>query len=194
MDTLKYYDKNAEMFVAETIAADMTAQYENFISRLQKGAQILDLGCGSGRDSRAFIDKGYSVVSIDGSKELCIRAKKITRQPVLCLRFEEIEFESQFDGVWACASILHVEKSNMEDILLRISKALKPGGFLYVSYKYGNEERLVNGRFFSDYNENDIPELFTRTGLSCVNWWVSDDVREDRFDKKWLNIVAQKEL
>lgn len=192
MDTLKYYDQNAEVFMAGTIAADMTTQYENFLSRLPQEAQILDLGCGSGRDSRAFIDKGYSVVSIDGSKELCIRAKKITGQPVICLRFEQMEFENQFDGVWACASILHVEKSNMEDILLRISKSLKPGGFFYVSYKYGNEERLDNGRFFSDYNENDIPELLTGTGLSCVNWWVSDDVREGKIDKKWLNIVAEK--
>ena len=194
MTTLDYYNKNAKAFVDGTVNTNMEEHYEQFVKYLNDGAKVLDLGCGSGRDSLAFQKMGYNVVAIDGSEEICREARIQTGIDVKCMRFEELSYEEEFDGIWACASLLHVEKDAMRDVMLKVSKALQPPGVLYCSYKYGTDERVSNGRFFSDYTEKDIPEIFKETGLKCEKWWISCDVRPERSNEKWLNIIAMKEL
>lgn len=192
MTTLDYYNLNAKAFVDGTVNANMEEHYKQFIEYLNAGARVLDLGCGSGRDSLAFQKMCYEVVAVDGSEEVCKEARVQTGIDVQCMKFEELSYQGEFDGVWACASLLHVEKSAMHGVLNKVSNALKKSGVLYCSYKYGTEERTANGRFFNDYNENDIPELFEDTGLKCEKWWISCDVRPGRADEKWLNIICKK--
>ena len=192
MATLEYYNKNAKVFVAGTISANMEVHYSCFTKYLKSGSKILDLGCGSGRDSLAFQKMGYKVTAIDGSEEVCKEATRQTGIDVKCMTFEELPYQNEFDGVWACASLLHVKKSEMKEILKKVTRTLKCSGVLYCSYKYGNQERIFDGRYFSDCTEKDILDLLADAGLKCEKYWISSDVRTDRENEKWLNIIAVK--
>lgn len=192
-DTINYYNQNADAFVENTISVDMSAIQKRFLSAIPKYAKILDLGCGSGRDSKFFVNLGYSVTAVDGSLELCQKAFSYIGLPVRCLLFEELDYHNEFDAIWACASLLHVEKSKMQHVLALVTTALKSDGILYVSYKYGEEQQVRNGRLFSDYTEADISTLFPSNGqLECFDWWITGDARADRSDEKWLNLLCRK--
>ena len=194
MSTLDYYNQNHEAYYADTVYADVSALYARVEPLLPVGAKIIDIGCGSGRDAKHFMESGYTVTAIDGSPELCKQAEKLLGIPVPCLLFQEIDFDKEFDAAWACSSLLHVPKAELPDVMRRICKALKPGGVFYASFKYGATERVSSGRFFADYTENDLPQL---TGsdeeLTLVEYWFSADVRKDRANEKWLNIIWKKE-
>ena len=191
--TLNYYNQNADSFIAGTVSADMSAQYQFFLKFVPRKAKILDLGCGSGRDSAFFASLGFDVVAVDGSAELCKRAKEIYGIDAVCTLFEDLSFDEEFDAVWACASLLHVSKKDMPNILKKVSAALKPEGVLYVSFKYGNTEHVSNGRFFNDYTEVDLATLLTEDNrLTLLKYWITEDVRPDRAGEQWLNFVAIK--
>ena len=147
--TLKYYNDNAEAYIENTIHADVSNLYAHFLPKVPEGGSILDLGCGSGRDSKTFMSLGYHVTAIDGSEEFCKKAKENLGIDALCMRFEEICFEEEFNAVWACASLLHVPKNEIRNILQKVEKALNPEGILYMSFKYGTEERISGERTFS---------------------------------------------
>lgn len=129
-NTLDYYNKNAQMYFNNTINADLKENYYKFLSNIPKKSYILDFGCGSGRDSKYFIEKGYKVKAIDGSKEMCKLASKYINENVICMKFEDLNEESTYDGIWACSSILHVEKENLPDILNKMVRALKKDGII----------------------------------------------------------------
>ena len=193
-DTLCYYNQNADAFVAGTQDADMSEQYRFFLKHLTPGGKLLDLGCGSGRDSAYFASLGFEVTAVDGSEALCKRAREHYGIEALCMRFEDISFTGEFDAIWACASLLHVQKADMEDVMKKVSAALKPNGFLYASFKYGSEERTSGGRFFNDYTEDDIDTLLTpKNQLQLVEYWITEDVRPEHAGEQWLNIVAKKQ-
>ena len=158
MTTLDYYETYAKDFFSQTINVDMQNVYQPFLENLPSGKQtILDIGCGSGRDSVFFANKGFEVVAIDGSKSLIDLAKQTdTRINWQCLRFDEIakqSWQNQFTGIWACASLLHVPFDDLPKILNDLLSCLRPTGILYASFKYGNSERKKDGRFFCDMNE-----------------------------------------
>lgn len=193
-ETLSYYNQNADAFIAGTQKADMSEQYRHFSKYLSLGGKLLDLGCGSGRDSAYFASLGFAVTAADGSEELCKRVRENYGIYALCMKFEELSFAAEFDAVWACASLLHVRKADMSKILGKVSVALKPGGVLYASFKYGSEERFSNGRFFNDYTENDLDALLTSENqLSLLEYWITEDVRPDRSGERWLNFIARKQ-
>lgn len=193
MSTVDYYNQNAETYTHGTVNADVSNLYSRFEPYLSEHASILDIGCGSGRDSKHFIKAGFRVTAIDGSIEICRQAERLIGQHVRCMLFDEIDYDEAFDGAWACASLLHVPKSEMQSVLQKIYKALKPNGVFYASFKYGDSEREVGGRYFSDFTEKDIPVL---TGflpdMILKEHWISEDVRSDRANEKWLNIIWQK--
>lgn len=193
-ETLAYYNQNADAFIEGTKKADMSRQYRNFSAHLLPGCKILDLGCGSGRDSAWFSSLGYAVTAVDGSEALCKRVQEDYGIHALCMKFEELSFAAEFDAVWACASLLHVKKADMPDIMGKVSAALKPGGVLYASFKYGSGERISNGRFFNDYTQNDLDALLTpENQLSLLEYWITEDVRPDRCGEQWLNFLAKKQ-
>ena len=193
MKTLDYYNENAEAFVQGTLNADMSEHYQRFLACLPPRSSILDLGCGSGRDTLYFLSQGYAVEATDGSEEVCKLAENNIGKPVRCLRFEDLDYQSVFDGVWACASLLHVTKADMPSIMQLVSRAIKANGVLYASFKYGVGESYSGDRFFNYYTEDDIAVLLKDTGLQCKEYWVSEDVRQDRKDERWLNLIAVKE-
>lgn len=193
--TLNYYNENAAAFCEGTLNADMSHLYGCFLQHIPAGGKILDLGCGSGRDSFAFLRKGYQVEAVDGSSELCRLASEFIGQPVRCMDFEELDYEEEFDGVWACASLLHVEKSRIPSVLMKIHHALKPGGVLYFSFKRGTSERIAGERFFNDYTEETVKTLFTtENGWELLDLFITGDVREGREGEQWVNGVVRSIL
>lgn len=192
-ETLNYYNQNADAFITGTQNADMSQQYRHFLKHLPGGGKLLDLGCGGGRDSVYFSSLGFEVTAIDGSEELCRRVRECCGIPALCIKFEELSFAEEFDGVWACASLLHVKKADIPGVMGKVSAALKPGGVLYASFKYGSEERICSGRFFNDYTEKDLDTLLTpENQLSLLEYWITEDVRPERAGEKWLNFIARR--
>lgn len=193
--TLEYYENNAEKFYDDTVSADVSDLYEMFLANIPENGKILDLGCGSGRDSKYFLEQGYTVTAVDGSKKLCKLATLYIGQEVIHIDFKDIAYKNEFDGVWACASLLHVPEDEIAEILEQINEALVPGGILYASFKYGNSERMKNGRYFHDYNEEKASELFRSSkGWKEVKYYITKDVRIGRDDELWLNITALRNL
>ena len=191
--TLHYYNENAADFCAGTLQADMSHLYDQFLCHIPPGGRILDLGCGSGRDSKIFLARGYQVTAADGSEALCKLAASYIGQPVRCMDFEDLDYTEEFHGIWACASLLHVEKSRILPILRKIHSALLPGGVLYVSFKHGSGERLSGQRFFSDYTEDDLKALFPSSGgWQILTIFTTGDVREGRDGEQWVNGVVRK--
>lgn len=192
---IQFYNANAESFAANTVAVDFSQIQQEFLSTLPPGANILDFGCGSGRDTKYFLEQGYKVDAIDGSSELCKLASAHTGIKVRQMLFQELHAKEKYDGIWACASILHVAKNELPDILQRMHNALKPDGIIYVSFKYGDFEGERSGRYFSDFTEESFGKLVKGIhGLVIEKMWITGDVRDGREEKKWLNIILHRKM
>ena len=191
MSTLDYYNANAQHFVSGSINADMAAHYSRFLKMVPKNGSILDLGCGSGRDTARFRELGYIVTPVDGSIEICRLAEEFLHIPVRCMSFDELDYSECFDAVWACASLLHVSRKDIGSILDLIKNALKEHGVLYSSFKYGTEETTKDGRLFNNYTEESIERLFTAQRWIIIDQWISSDVRLGRQEEKWINVIAR---
>lgn len=191
--TIQYYEDNAETFVSGTLNADMHEARQRFLKQIPLGALILDLGCGSGRDTKAFLELGYKVEAVDGSSELCRRASEFTGIPVKQMLFQVLDSVETYDGIWACASILHLPKEELKVTLHRIQRALKPGGILYTSFKYGTYEGLRNGRYFTDFTEETLTAFWSEIkGLRIIDTWITGDVRPGREEERWINLLARR--
>ncbi|MPW27072.1 methyltransferase domain-containing protein [Alkalibaculum sp. M08DMB] len=191
--TLNYYNEFYKAFITNTLDANASNLHHYFLKHLPKGSTILDLGCGSGRDSKAFIEEGYQVYAIDGSQELCNFASEYIGQEVICKTFEQLDYEGNFHGIWACASLLHIPYVDLPKVIQKISKALKPDGYLYASFKYGDFEGERNGRYFTDLTESRLADLIEPLKeLSILETMITSDIRADKEDEKWLNIIFKK--
>jgi superfamily II DNA or RNA helicase/SAM-dependent methyltransferase len=190
--TTKYYEANADTFFAETASANMSSLYENFLARVPAQGHILDAGCGSGRDAKAFTSRGYTVTAFDASPALAELASRHCGFPVHARTFAEVHEVETYDGVWCCASLLHVSLADMGVALSRLWRSLKPGGTLYVSYKLGSGERIHGDRAFTDVDEPTLRSWLADLADSHVaDVWLTDDVRPERQDK-WVNAIATK--
>lgn len=191
--TLDYYNKNAESFYTSTKDVDFHITQDKFLSYLCRQAKILDFGCGSGRDTKYFLDKGYNVESWDGSIELCRLASEYTGVQVQNKMFSELEAVSVYDGIWACSSILHLPLDELKTVLQKMNRALKKNGVIYTSFKYSEFSGWRNGRYFTDMTEHTFDILLCDVkGLERVEQWITGDVRPNRGDEKWLNLLLRK--
>ena len=191
--TLNYYNSNAAVFSETTKNVDFSEVQQIFTNQLSPDASILDFGCGSGRDTRYFIDHGYHVAATDGSEVICKIATKYTGIQVKQMLFEELDDRNQYDGIWACASILHLFREELPDIFHKMYRALKKNGIIYTSFKYGTFEGERNGRYFTDFTEEMFEEFARQiSGLQIEKMWITGDVREGRGDERWLNILLRK--
>lgn len=196
MDTIRWYDDNALGFAERTQFLDMSHLRDKFLAHTPKGGNILDAGCGAGRDSKVFIEKGFDVTAIDASANLAGVAQAYIGQPVQVMRFQEVTWHDTFDGIWACASLLHVLNSELPNVFQRLARALKPGGILYASFKLGNGEREdgKTGRHFTDMTEADVQKLTSHiTELKPLMIWMTEDTRpEERL--AWVNLLLRRFL
>ena len=192
-NTLAYYDTNAHRFTSDTLDVEFSDIQDSFLAQLKPGALILDFGCGSGRDSRYFLQKGYQVEACDGSEEMVKAATRNAGIPVKRMLFSELDEKDRYDGIFACASILHVPSKELPDIITRMKKAVKAGGILYVSFKYGTFEGIRNGRYFTDQTEESLQAILDEVGgLEIIRTGITSDARPGREDEKWLNVLLRK--
>lgn len=190
--TLKYYQDNAQTFFDGTVNVDMSTLYKTFTRHLAPGARVLDAGCGSGRDAKAFQKMGYQVEAFDASPAMVELAREHTGLPVQLMTFADVEWKEEFDGIWCCASLLHVPAVELPEMMRRLADALKPGGVWYVSFKYGDGEREVDGRGFTDMDEAGLRTLLgTVRGMEVAEMWVTKDKRPGR-DENWVNGVLRR--
>ena len=193
INTLNYYNSNTSSFVASTQSVQMTEAWNRFTSKLAKSSLILDFGCGSGRDTKYFLEHGYRVEAVDGSEKLCKVASKFTGIEVKRELFTDLSEVDKYDAIWACSSILHASSENLVLIIKKIWTALKEDGIFYTSFKYGSFEGERNGRYFTDFTEESFAALLDKSAdFEVIETWVSGDVRHGRENEKWLNILLKK--
>ncbi len=194
MDTIDYYNKNAQAFYDRTIYTNLTETYDKFLSLLPEKAFILDAGCGVGRDTKYFLGRGHHVTAFDASPEMVRYASQETGQEIVLSRYQDISFQEQFDGVWAQASLLHVPYEETRIVYEKIYHALKPGGVFYASYKYGDAYMPTVDRDFYNMTESTILQYFT--GLfDPIEIGKTADTRSKVAmspDKAWLNFIVRK--
>ncbi|MGL4864722.1 MAG: class I SAM-dependent methyltransferase [Cetobacterium sp.] len=191
--SVKFYNENAESFFKDTVKADMSYNYNYFIKNLpKKTGEILDLGCGSGRDSKYFIELGYKVIAIDLSPVLAEKASKYIGQDVIVIDMKNIDFKDKFIGVWACASLLHLSYEEVLETLNKIYSSLKNNGIVYASFKVGSQDYEKNDRKFTCFTKERFSKLIEKSDFYLKEIFETSDVRAGRGDEKWLNVILKK--
>lgn len=193
LDSIDYYSRNANIYYEHTKDLNMESVLDKFIEYLPEGSSVLDLGCGSGRDSLYLIEKGFDVTALDGAEELCELASIHIRQDVLHMKFDEIDFNNVFDGVWACASLVHVTPDKIDSILKKVIGSMKTDGILYMSFKYGDFAGIQNDRYFKHYKTRTLKEVLNQfDNLEVIDIWKTEEIREDREEEEWINTLVRK--
>lgn len=195
--TIQYYESHAEEFASNTKDVDMGSIRSRLLSYIPKGGRILDFGCGTGRDAKAFLDLGYDVTAIDGSEAMCQIAHTLTGLPIRCLDFRKYvpALDEAYDGIWACASLLHLRRDELIPVMCSLCQALQPEGAFYVSFKYGSFEGEKNGRYFTDFTLEGFSEFVTKVHeLQVIEYWITMDVRNVYANERWLNILLKRTI
>ncbi|RLI99212.1 MAG: class I SAM-dependent methyltransferase [Candidatus Aenigmatarchaeota archaeon] len=194
--TIQVYEELAEDYCkAHSDIAEIKNIADNFLKKL-KGKKVLDIGCGPGRDAKYFSENGLEVTGIDLTSSFVeIASQNAPKAKFIKMDMRKLEFpENTFDGIWACASFLHIPKKDAKNTLLEFRRVLKPKGLLYLSVKQGTEEKFVKkeeykGRFkfFAFYTEDEFKDL-----IKSRNFKILEKVIDEKRDL-WVNIFAIKE-
>ena len=194
MNTLDYYNKNSEEYFNSTLNVDMTNTYKEFLKLVPEGGKILDLGCGSGRDSMNFMKLGYEVTAVDGSKELAKKASVLLGNEVIVSTFEELELKEKFHGIWACASLLHIKREDLKIVLNNLYNNLEDNGVFYMSFKYGEKEYVDDkNRYFNCFTDESIISFINEnTKYNILGLYITEDKLGRVNEVKWLNLICNK--
>lgn len=194
-NTLEYYNKNAQLYCEQTLVGNLNENYERFLSRLPSKAYILDFGCGSGRDSKYFLDNGYNVKAIDGAIEMCKLASKYINREGECMKFEELDDENIYDGIWACSSILHIEKEKLAEIFTKMINALKDNGVIYTSFKIGTGYEVKEGKYYNFLTKEEMEETLKKTGknVKMIDYFETlPSTKRNAKGTIWGNFIIKK--
>ena len=194
MNTLDYYNKNSEEYFNSTLNVDMTNTYKEFLKLVPEGGKILDLGCGSGRDSMNFIKLVYEVTAVDGSKELAKWASVLLGKEVIVSTFEELELKEKFHGIWACASLLHIKREDLKIVLNNLYNNLDDNGVFYMSFKYGEKEYVDDkNRYFNCFTDESIISFINEnTKYNILGLYITEDKLGRVNEVKWVNLICNK--
>ena len=194
MNTLDYYNKNSEEYFNSTLNVDMTNTYKEFLKLVPEGGKILDLGCGSGRDSMNFMKLGYEVTAVDGSKELAKKASALLGKEVIASTFEELELKEKFHGIWACASLLHIKREDLKIVLNNLYNNLEDNGVFYMSFKYGEKEYVDDkNRYFNCFTDESIIGFINEnTKFNILGLYITEDKLGRVNEVKWVNLICNR--
>lgn len=189
--TLEWYEENASGYCKKTVNADLHYAYQRFTEDTFPKAEILDFGCGSGRDIKYFLSQGMKVSACDGSPAMVKEAAEYTGIPVTCMKFQELSAEDQYDGIWACASLLHLPYAELDDVFGKMMKAIHKEGIIYMNFRYGTFEGYRDNRWYTDLDINKAAELILphRDALLLECWKSHDTLNRDLL---WLNLIVRK--
>jgi hypothetical protein len=187
MNTDDYYIANVHKYTSEnadTFNVSMQEFYPFFEKHLHEKENILDIGFGSGRDSLYFSSK-YNVISIDVIPDFIQHGREIGLKNVQLQRIENIEYKNMFNGIWACASLLHLNNEYLSKAIDKIIISSRKNCIFYTSFKYGDSEDIIEGRYFNNMNENKLSKIFNRKEFTILKI----DITEDKLHRKnkWLN-------
>lgn len=191
--SIDYYNQHAGQFASDTLKVDMSPLYQQFLPLLPPGAHILDAGCGAGRDAAHFRQLGYRVSAFDASEKLVAIARQHSGLDVQQCRFLDYHSSEPLDGIWACASLLHVPDAGMAATLKHLGRQLRPGGVFYLSFKYGEQDSEHGGRQFTNSTEQRLRQHLQGSGLGIRQCWLTGDQRPGREDELWLNALLVRE-
>lgn len=190
--TSRFYADNAKTY-AEHADSPSRERLDPFLARLTKGARILELGCGNGRDSAEMLSRGFRVTPTDGIAEIAAEAARRLKMPVSVLSFNEISAVSAFDGIWANACLLHVPRGELGAVLARIHRALRPGGVFYASFKAGQAEgHDALGRYFNYPSEPWLEAICETLPWQTLGFDLNHGGAYDGQPTDWLHLLAVK--
>jgi 2-polyprenyl-3-methyl-5-hydroxy-6-metoxy-1,4-benzoquinol methylase len=171
----------------------MSGVINRFAQHLPIGGIVLDAGCGSGRDTKTFVEMGYSVTAFDASPAMVKHAASYTGLEVEWMTFEDMVWNQRFHGVWCCASLLHIPRRHFGGVLKRLFRALKPDGICYMSFKHGTGDRTKDGRLFQDHTEASLTRAISaQSDFRVIDTWITPDARPDRSSETWLNSIVKR--
>jgi len=190
MSGYDYYDTHANEYFRKTLSASKNNIYTFLeISGINpKDKKILDLGCGSCRDTLEFKKLGANVLSLDGSKELAKVVKEELGIDVMVKDILDINYKSEFDIIWACASLVHFNRKDTVEALRKCKSAVKSDGMIYVSIKLGASKEA--DRHFETYTEEEFMDMISSAGLIPIATWHNDDSIGRTVD--WFNVACKK--
>lgn len=186
---MSYYDSHANAFIADTLHVDMSSVYAPFLNHF-KGHTLLDLGCGPGRDLKHFSSLNYAVTGLEPSQTLAEFARHYSDVEVIEQTVQALNIDKMFDGVWACASLLHVPSDELLEAFSNIASHVNNGGVIYCSFKHGDFEGIRDGRYFTDRTLQSLQEVLP-ANLNIIEHWVTKDQRPNRIEQ-WLNAILTK--
>jgi len=191
--TINYYNVNAKSYFDSTINGNMQLSYDKFLKHIPKEGYILDFGCASGRDSKYFLEKGYKIKAIDGSIELCLLAEKYLNHKVEHMYFSELNDKNTYDGIWSCASILHLKEHEFIKILKKMIEALKIEGIMYISFKDGIGEEIINGRYFKYYTKDEFINIVNSfNALKILDVYTTKSTTNINEERTWNNFILKR--
>lgn len=191
--TIEYFNEKAQKCFDDAFTITERTNQDHFLSYLRPNAHILDFGCGSGRDSAYFAEKGFEVTSTDGSIEMCRLASEYLHKEVRCLEFNELDEENAYDAIYASASIMHLEYEKLTEVFPKMAKALKKDGILYVSFKYGENDGYLGKRYYTYMNGNRFAEMMSRfENLNVIEQGIFGNEHPGQPDFRWLYAYIRK--
>jgi SAM-dependent methyltransferase len=190
-ETDRYYRENAQSYFDRTFGLQMAHLYRPFLAGVGKGRRILDVGCGSGRDVKAFRALGYDAYGIDPSPELVDLATKEVGPYFSVGRAESYSSAVPFDAIWACASLLHVRRGELYATIRNLRALLSPQGVFFASMQLGSGEvTQADGRRYTYFSAGEFEDAIAEAGLQVLDAWESKDVlRSD--GPRWINVLAR---
>lgn len=196
MTSVDYYNENAKDFIERTFNSDMSFLYKEFLQYIPKGGTLLDIGCGSGRDAKWFLEQGFNVYAHDASEKMVEHGKNILGERIKLCTFEEFKPEIfgkllKFDGLWANACLLHVPENQLPKVITDYTRWLQPGGCFYMSFKHRSENHIKGSRHFTNMTKEKVERILNQCEtLDIVKIFETGDVRDELKDESWINVIG----
>jgi SAM-dependent methyltransferase len=192
-ETLAFYQERAPHYVLK-FGQSHSYQLDPFLDRLPPGGAVLELGCGGGQDSARIAARGFAVDATDGTPAMVAKANERWNVGARVMAFDQLEAEGEYDGVWCHASLLHCPRAALPDILVRIHRALRPGGWHFASYKLGEAEgRDALGRFYNFPTADWLAAQY-----EAIPGWQVVETRHyqsggfDNVERDWIDLIVRK--